>query len=137
MSSTKIKSTVVVAARIVLGLIYFVFGLNFFLHFIPTPPSSGGPADVMAGGLFQSGYFFPMLKGLEIILGALLLAGLFVPLALVVLMPITLNILLFHVFLTPDNYLMGVVMMAVHLFLAWSYRDSFKALFIRKAEVSL
>lgn len=87
----------------------------------------------MAGGLFQSGYFFPMLKTLEVIFGALLLVGFFVPLTLVVLMPITLNIFLFHAFLTPENYLMGLAMLAIHLFLAWAYRESYKELLIRKA----
>ena len=62
--ATKIKSISVVTARIVLGLIYFVFGLNFFFHFLPTPPSAGGVAEAFVGGLFQSGYFFPMLKPL-------------------------------------------------------------------------
>ena len=134
--STKIKSVSVIAARIVLGLIYFVFGLNFFLHFLPTPPSAGGAADTFVGGLFQSGYFFPMLKGIEVVLGALLLVGLFVPLALVILMPISLNILLFHAFLTPDST-MGIIIVLVHLYLAWSYRDYYKPLFNLKASVSL
>ena len=135
--ATKIKSFSVVAARIVLGLIYFVFGLNFFLHFIPMPPSSGSVADAFLGGLFQSGYFFPMLKSIEVVLGAFLLIGLFVPLALVVLMPISLNIFLFHAFLTPGNATMGIVIVLVHLYLAWSYRDYYKPLFNRKASVSL
>lgn len=135
--ATKIKSVSVIAARIVLGLIYFVFGLNFFLHFIPTPPSAGGVADAFLGGLFQSGYFFPMLKSIEVVLGALLLVGVFVPLALVILMPISLNILLFHAFLTPGNATMGIVIVLVNLYLAWSYRDYYKPLFNRKATVSL
>lgn len=135
--ATKIKSVSVIAARIVLGLIYFVFGLNFFLHFLPTPPSAGGVADAFVGGLFQSGYFFPMLKSIEVVLGALLLVGVFVPLALVILMPISLNILLFHAFLTPGNATMGIVIVLVHLYLAWSYRDYYKPLFNRKATVSL
>jgi putative oxidoreductase len=136
--STKIKSLSVITARVVLGLIYFVFGLNFFLHFLPTPPSAGGPADAFLGGLFQSGYFFPMLKGIEVVLGGLLLIGLFVPLALVILMPISLNILLFHAFLTPPaDATMGIVIVLVHLYLAWSYRDYYKPLFNLKASVSL
>jgi len=135
--STKIKSVSAVSARIVLGLIYFVFGLNFFLHFLPMPPSSGGVADAFTGGLFQSGYFFPMLKGLEVVLGALLLIGLFVPLVLVVLMPISINILLFHAFLTPGDATMGVVIVLIHLFLAWSYRDYYKPLWNRKSTLSL
>ena len=132
----KVKSLSVVSARVVLGLIYFVFGLNFFLHFIPTPPQAEGPAATFAAGLFQSGYFFPFLKGLEITMGALLLAGLFVPLTLVILMPVTLNILLFHTFLT-DNAVMSVVILALHLYLAWSYRDYYKPLFHRRSVAHL
>jgi uncharacterized membrane protein YphA (DoxX/SURF4 family) len=98
----KIKSISVQTARIVLGLIYFVFGLNFFLQFLTTPPQAGGAAESFTTGLFLTGYFFPMLKGLEVVLGLALLVGAFVPLTLVILMPISLNILLFHVFLT-DN----------------------------------
>ena len=135
--STKIKSISAIAARILLGLVYFVFGLNFFLHFIPTPPPAGGVADAFLGGLFQSGYFFPMLKVIEVVLGALLLVGIFVPLSLVILMPISINILLFHAFLTPGNSLMGIVIVLVHIYLAWSYRDYYKPLFAPKTSVSL
>ena len=135
--STKIKSVSATTARIVLGLIYFVFGLNFFLHFIPTPPPSGGVADAFTGGLFQSGYFFPVLKSLEVILGALLLVRLFVPLALVVLAPISVNILLFHIFLASGGAAMSVVIMLTHLYLAWAYRDYFKQLFLPKATITV
>jgi putative oxidoreductase len=135
--STRIKSVSAISARVLLGLIYFVFGLNFFFHFLPTPPSNGGVADAFTGGLFQSGYFFPMLKGIEVVLGALLLIGLFVPLALVILMPISINILLFHAFLTPGNTLMGIVIVLIHVYLAWAYRDYYKPLFIRRTSVSV
>lgn len=134
--STKIKSISVVSARIVLGLIYFVFGLNFFLNFLPMPPQSGGPAETFVTGLFQSGYFFPFLKGIEVILGAALLIGVFVPLVLVILMPISLNILLFHAFLT-DNPVMSIVIIALQLYLAWAYRDYYKPLFQRRASAAL
>ena len=135
--STKIKSISVVAARILLGLIYFVFGLNFFLHFLPTPPPHGGVADAFTGGLFQSGYFFPLLKGLEVVLGAMLMIQYFVPLALVVLAPISINILLFHAFLSPENTIMGIVIVLANFYLAWAYRSYYKPLFVRKTSVSL
>jgi len=130
--SHKIKSISVISARIVLGLIFLVFGLNFFLQFLPTPPQTGGAAESFTTGLFLSGYFFPFLKGIEVILGVLLLIGAFVPLVLVVLMPITLNILLFHVFLT-DNAVISIVIIALQLYLAWAYRDYYKPLFEPKA----
>lgn len=134
--STKIKSISVIVARVILGLIYFVFGLNFFLQFIPTPPQTAGPADSFVGGLFQAGYFFPFLKSVEVILGAALIVGAFVPLVLVILMPISLNILLFHAFLT-DNATMGIVILALQLYLAWAYRDYYKPLFKSRATASL
>jgi putative oxidoreductase len=135
--SIKIKSISVIAARILLGLIYFVFGLNFFFHFIPSPPPLGGVADAFTGGLFQSGYFFPMLKTMEVLLGVFLLAGIFVPLSLVILMPISINILLFHVFLAPAGSAMGIVIVLIHLFVAWAYRDYYKPLFASKASPTL
>jgi putative oxidoreductase len=134
--STKLKSFSVVVARVLLGLIYFVFGLNFFLHFIPMPPVAGTAQSFMTG-LFQSGYFFPFLKTIEVVLGALLIVGFFVPVSLVILMPVTINILLFHSFLTPGNALMSIVMIALHLYLAWAYRDYFKVLLSGKAKPAL
>lgn len=133
---SKVKSISVVSARTVLGLIYFVFGLNFFLQFLPMPPTPGA-AESFIGGLFQSGYFFPFLKGIEVITGALLLVGFFVPLSLVVLMPVSINILLFHSFLTPGNTAMSIVIIALHLFVAWAYRDYFKGVLSGKAKPAL
>jgi hypothetical protein len=59
---TRTQYKVKTAARLLLGAIFFVFGLNGFLHFIPQPPPTG-LAAVFAGGLGASGYFFPLLKG--------------------------------------------------------------------------
>ena len=125
--SQKIKSISVVTARIVLGLIFLIFGLNYFLQFLPMPPQSG-PAESFTTGLFHSGYFFPFLNALEVLIGIALLAGLLVPLVLVILMPVTVNILLFHLFLT-DSVIMSVVILGLHLYLAWGYRDYYTPLF--------
>src|SRR5689334_1283698 len=90
-------------ARLLLGLIFFVFGLNGFLNFIPTPADMPEKLKAFSGGLMAAGYFFPLLKGTEVICGLLLLTGRFVPLALVVLAPIVLNIFLTHLFLAPSG----------------------------------
>lgn len=132
--SHKIKSLSVVSSRIILGLIYFVFGLNFFFQFLGTPPPAGGAAESFTTGLFMSGYFFPVMKVIEVTLGFALIVGVYVPLALVVLMPITVNILLFHLFLT-DNAIMSIVMVGLQLYLAWMYRDYYKPLFEQRALV--
>lgn len=111
------------AARLLLGLIFLVFGLNGFLNFLPQPPLPEAAAPFVTG-LFQSGYFFPFLKSVEIAAGLLLLAGIFVPLALALLAPIVVNIALFHLFLVP-NPAMVVLLLALEIYLAWSYRDAF------------
>lgn len=134
--STKIKSLSVVIARTLLGLIYFVFGLNYFIPFMPAQPAPTGVVAAFTGGLFQAGYFFPFLKGIEVVLGAFLLGGVFVPLTLVVLMPITLNILLFHVFLAPEGSAVGIVLVILEVYLAWAYRDYFRPLFETKAKAT-
>jgi len=118
-----------VVARFLLGAVFFVFGLNGFFNFIPPPPD-GVPEGAMKLGaaMAESGYLFPFIKGTEVLCGLLLLSNLFVPLALVVLMPIVLNILAFHLFLAPDGTGMAVVILAVQLYLAWVYRQAFAPL---------
>ena len=102
-------------ARLALGLIFFVFGLNGFFHFLPQPPAPPR-AMAFAGALFASGYFFPLLKAVEVTAGALLLAGALVPFALTLLAPIIVNIVAFHLFLAPGNYaVVGIVLAAENL----------------------
>ncbi len=126
------KSKVYVGSRYVLGLIYLVFGLNGFLQFLPMPPLPEGAMAFM-GGLAGSGYFFPFLKGTEVIAGALLLAGFAAPLALVILAPITLNIFLFHLFLTPglQNSVLPIIMIALNILAAMSYWHLYRPLFTK------
>jgi uncharacterized membrane protein YphA (DoxX/SURF4 family) len=112
------------AARLFLGLAFTVFGLNFFLHFLPTPPSPPGAAS-FAGALFASGYFFPLLKTTEVLAGVLLLSGRFVPLALAVLAPIVVNIVGFHLVLAPSGSPLALAVLAAELYLAWTYRAAF------------
>ena len=119
------------AARLLLGLIFTVFGLNGFLNFIPQPPM---PPDaiVVVTGLLGMKYFFPLLKGVEVVSGLLLLTGRFVPLVLVVLAPIVLNIVGFHTFVVPDP-VMPILVLLPELYLAWVWREAYRPLFTRTA----
>ncbi len=121
------KTKLIVAARILLGLVFFVFGLNGFLHFIPQPPMSGPPADLL-GAMIGSGYLFVLVKGTEVVTGVLLLAGRFVPLALAVLAPVVVNIVAFHLFLAPSGLAIPLVLLGIELFLAWSYRSAYRSM---------
>lgn len=111
-------------ARALLGLVFFVFGLNGFLNFIPAPPIAG-PAGDFIGALAASGYMLPLIKGTEVLAGALLLSGRLVPLALVLLAPIIVNIVAFHLILAPGGYGMLALIVGLEAYLAWAYRDSF------------
>lgn len=121
-------------SRILLGAVFFVFGLNAFLSFLPMPPMQG-MAGQFVGALVQSGYFFPFLKSVETIGGLLLILGLFMPLNLLMLFPITLNIMLFHLFLGLDGIPIAVLMMLAHLLLLFGYRSYYKDMLIMKATI--
>src|SRR5580693_8685143 len=112
------------AARFVLGLVFFIFGLNGFLQFLPTPPA---PEKALAflGALAATGYMFPLIKSVEVIGGALLLSNRFVPLALALVAPNVVNIVLFHAVLAPGGLPVALFVLALELFTAWSYRDAF------------
>jgi hypothetical protein len=112
------------AARLLLGLIFFVFGLNGFLHFLPAPPMPESAA-AFVGGLMAGGYLFPLVKGIEVVSGALLLGNRFVPLALTVLAPIVVNIVALHALLAPAGLPIALLVLTLELWLAWTYRSAF------------
>jgi hypothetical protein len=115
------------AARILMGLPLFVFGLNAFLNFIP-PPSTPMPAGAMAfaGALVQSGYMMQLIGATQLIVGALLLANRFVPLALALFAPFLVNAVAFHIFLEPSGRPMVAIFLGLELFLAWNHRSAFR-----------
>ena len=119
--------TLTIIARSLLGLIFVVFGLNAFLHFIPMPPPEGLAGDFMKA-LFVSHYFY-IVAVLQIFGGALCLLGRFVPLGLTLLGPVIVNILLFHLFLEPSGLPLALVLGALALFLLWTNRVAFSGLF--------
>ena len=116
-----------IAARVLMGLIFFVFGLNMLLNFLPQP-SKPLPDDAaaFAGALIKSGYLFQLTAWTEVICGALLLTNHFVPLALAFIAPVVVNIVAFHVFLAPSGLVVAVIVLALNLYLAWAYRRVYR-----------
>ena len=108
----------------VLGFIFLAFGLNGFVHFIPQMKLPN-PALQLFIGMAATGYMIPLLFATQAVSGALLIVGMFVPLALALLAPVLVNIFLFHVFLASDGLPVAIIVVALELFLAWAYRDSF------------
>jgi hypothetical protein len=124
-----------VAARVLLGLTFFVLGLNGFLRFIPQPPPPEA-AGAFVGALIKSGYLFQLLKGTEVLAGALLLSNRFVPLALTVLSPIVVNIFMFHAVLAPSGVALAGVIVLLLAYLGYAYRAAFRPMLASKVEPS-
>ena len=131
-TENKAKKIAVLVTRVLLGLIFLVFGLNGFLNFIPMETPTDPKIGAFMGGLFQTGYFFPFLKGTEVLIGIALLANRYTALALVILTPIALNILLFHLFLAPEGSLLSIVIMALLAYQTGLHKDKYKTLLTAK-----
>jgi uncharacterized membrane protein YphA (DoxX/SURF4 family) len=111
--------------RIMLGLMFLVFGLNGFLNFMPAPKDLPAEVVSVATGLTNGGYM-SVVAATEIVVAVLLLINRFVPLALALLAPIVVGIITFHVAIAPSTIGPGLVVTAMELYLAWAYRGAFR-----------
>ena len=126
-ASRLIASYLPTVARIFLGLLFVVMGLNGFFHFLPMPnmPMTAG-LIAFQHGLEASGYMVPLIFGTQVIAGLLLLANRFVPLGLAVLAPVIVNIFFFHAFLQPAGLPMAILVVLIELYLVRVNRDAFR-----------
>ena len=111
-------------ARVLLGLIFVFFGV---VGALAPETDMGEGGDAFIGALKDTGYLWPLIKVTEVTSGLLLITGLFVPLALMLLVPVALNILLFHLFLSPSpgGLAVAVLVLALGAYLAHHHRLSF------------
>ena len=117
-------------SRYLLGFVFFVFGLNGFLHFIPTPPPQGLGGQFM-GALFMSGEL-SVIMGLQLLAGVLFLANRYVPLALTVIAPVVVNILLFHLFMDLGGLPVALVVTALWAVVFVPVRPAFAGLLVAR-----
>ena len=122
---------VTLITRILLGLIFVVFGLNGFLNFLSMGPIPTGLAGQFIGALFQSHYFW-VVAGLQVVGGVLLLVNRFVPLALVLLGPVIVNILLYHLFLNLSGIGMAIVVTILWFIVFYGHRQYFAGIFTQR-----
>jgi len=113
-----------IIVRILLGLIFVVFGSSAFLRFLPMPPLPQGLAGLYLKAFFESGYVY-VIGGMQVIAGLLLLIGRFVPLGLTILAAIIFNIWAFHILMAPEGFPPALLVTALELFLLWRYRENF------------
>ena len=119
-----------VIARVLLGLVFTVFGLNAFLHFFPNPPVPGLAGQLM--GALLGSHYYVIAFGTELIGGALLLSNRYVPLALTLLGPVIVNILSFHMFLGAEGMAPAIVVTVLWFVVFSQVRSSFAGLFVAK-----
>src|ERR1035438_2603882 len=119
----KILTTIV---RILLGLVFTVFGSNAFLHFMPMPPMPG-PGGAFIGAMNETHYLY-VIAACQVLGGLILLIGRYVPLGLTLLGPVIVNILCFHIFMDHSGLPIALVVAALALFLLWRHRTNFAGL---------
>ncbi len=126
---SKAKRYTANTARIFLALIYFVFGFGYFL--MPEPDMSMFPPKAIAfmAALLATGYFLPFLKIVEGICGVMLFSKRWTPLSLVILAPITINILLYGIFIDQSGLVMQIPMVIASVYLMWYNKDKYAPLF--------
>jgi putative oxidoreductase len=119
---------VTLIARILLGLIFVVFGLNGFLNFMDAGPLPSGPAGQFLSALMVSHYYW-VVAGVQVVGGLLLFVNRSVPLALILLGPVIVNIICFHVFMNPTGAAPAVVVTVLWLIVFYANRERFSGLF--------
>lgn len=123
---------VTIIARILLGLMFLVFGLNPFLKFLPMPQLEGAWGQFL-GALFVSHYVW-LIGATQVVSGVLFLIGRYVPLAIALSGPVIVNIIAYHVTMQRIGAQLAVLATICWVFLFWRYRHSFAPLWVAKAE---
>ena len=118
-------------ARLLLGLIFVVFGLNGFLNFLSMGPMPSGLAGQFVGALVLSHYFW-VVAALQIAGGVLLLVNRFVPLGLVLLGPVIVNIILYHALLNASGAAPAIVVTILWLIVFYAHRQYFSGIFVQR-----
>jgi len=118
-------------ARFLLGLVFFVFGLNGFLHFIPMQPLPAGTTGQFVGALLASHYFL-VVSAFQLAGGVLLLVNRYVPLAVVLLGPVIVNILFFHLLMDRRGLPLAIVVVILWGILFLRHRQSFSGIFAQR-----
>jgi hypothetical protein len=128
----KLKATLF--SQYVLGVMFTVFGLNGFLHFLPMPEPNEAMMAYMSG-LKSTEYFIPFLKGTQVLVGLMFLFNIYVPLGMLILAPIVIHIFLAHLFLDTSGLPMALVIVVLMDVMAWGYWDCFKGVLVQKAKI--
>src|SRR5579859_7662449 len=118
-------------SRILMGLVFTLFGLNGFLNFLPQPPLPSGPAGQFITALFASHYLY-LIAAVQVVSGVLLLINRYVPLAIVLLGPMMVNILAFHLLMNKTGLSVAAVVAILWIVLAVYHRQHLACIFVQR-----
>ncbi len=122
------NSKVTMVLRIILGLILIIFGANKFAGFMPAPELPEAAGNFMSA-LFVAGYMIQLIGAVEVLVGLLLVFKKWVPFALLLLAPVSVNIIFFHLMLAPAAIGPGALLAILNVVLIYAYWDKYKPLF--------
>ena len=122
-----------IIARYLIALVFIVFGLNGFLHFLPMKPPSSDLA-VQFFTVMSASHYLVVVFALQLIAGVLFLFPRTVPLALIIAGPLIVNILLFHGLMDPGGIAPGLVITVLWFIIFWQFRAAFDGIFFPAAQ---
>jgi putative oxidoreductase len=125
----------VLIARILMGLQFLVFGLNAFFHYIPEPPLPKDASGQFLGALFTTHYGHAIAL-VEVVAALLLLSGRYIPLALTLLGPVLVNVLFFHIFMSPHGLPIAMITVVLWFIVFAGVRRAFAGIFAAKVPVA-
>ena len=117
--------------RTLMGLFLLFASVSYFFELV-KPPAVMPEATITYNKGLAVAHILPIVKGIELICGLMLLIGRFATLATLVIFPITVNIILFHAYADPANIGGGIILLVFNLFMAYYYRKNYAPLFAVK-----
>lgn len=120
-----------IVIRILFGALLLFSSIAYFLNLFPQPELTGG-MKTFNDGINAAIYLMLLVKAIELICGLAFVINRFVPLASILIFPISLNILGVHIFLAPEGLPVAIFILAANLFLAYRSKEHYKAIFAIK-----
>lgn len=117
-----------IIVRVLLGLLYIAASVVVLFNLVQQPELAG-KQKLFMDGMNATGYMLKLIKITELVCGLAFVSGRFVPLAAVIIAPVSLNILLYHVFVDTSGMPVGIFVVLANVFLGYAYRDKFAPLF--------
>lgn len=112
-----------------LGFILFLYALNKFIHFMPVPEMRNEAVSFYSS-LVNTGYIMPVVAAFEILVALAMFTGRYIALAMVVLFPLSLNFVFFHLFLDPPNIIPALITLGMNVYFLFIYRGAYREMLL-------